>query len=542
MELEIKNSYIEGEEELKRCNECGDNKSIDEFHNDISMKDGKCGSCKNCRNKRARERKKKEKYWNFLIESLNKFIKDNNIKPNILPGIKIRKVKECIKCKKIKTFDQFSIRDDSKDGFRNECKPCIKLQNSERVKTFDGFFEALLGNMKNNAKLRSGVCDITTDDLKELWYKQEGRCYYSGISMNHMPNSDWKCSPDRPDPSNKNYTKDNLVLTCLEFNNATQWSLDKIKTLINLVQIKYDTNEIAGDLRNRLKSKDIKKKLRSLFNSARERSKGNSDRLDEFNLTFKEFLEILLNQRGLCAYSGIKLNYGSYLEENWTASIERINPLKNYTKDNVCLVCYEFNSTDYSIKVKYSNGGSGSWNRDKFNFFIKSLEIKYKIQIIIPQLDNIDNNLGLTEEEYDKISGKGNPDSIKCECGGWYKMDRINNHLKTDMHVKFLTNIEENYKSPLERYLLGLANGTIGIPKQIFYTCVRLQGLWFHDKTLYKVFQDWCNNYKVRRAYNINTFKKELDGLGFPYKRVELQSVRGMGHQWIYPMPDIDSI
>ncbi len=34
------------------------------------------------------------------------------------------------------------------------------------------------------------------------------------------------------------------------------------------------------------------------------------------------------------------------------------------------LVCAEFNGVDYTAEMKYSNGGSGAWSRDKFNFFL----------------------------------------------------------------------------------------------------------------------------------------------------------------------------
>ena len=42
--------------------------------------------------------------------------------------------------------------------------------------------------------------------------------------------------------------------------------------------------------------------------------------LDEFNISFEDILDILKKQCGLCAYSGIKMNYGSILNHNWIAS------------------------------------------------------------------------------------------------------------------------------------------------------------------------------------------------------------------------------
>lgn len=65
--------------------------------------------------------------------------------------------------------------------------------------------------------------------------------------------------------------------------------------------------------------------------------------------------------------------YGSVLDYNWVASLERINPNKGYTKDNICLICVEFNTFDCSAAIKYSNSGSGNWSKDKFNYFINQL-------------------------------------------------------------------------------------------------------------------------------------------------------------------------
>jgi len=40
-------------------------------------------------------------------------------------------MKICSKCKIDKDFSEFSLRKDSKDGFRNECKNCLKLQRKD---------------------------------------------------------------------------------------------------------------------------------------------------------------------------------------------------------------------------------------------------------------------------------------------------------------------------------------------------------------------------------------------------------------------------
>lgn len=118
--------------------------------------------------------------------------------------------------------------------------------------------------------------------------------------------------------------------------------------------------------------------MHGLFNNAKlstTKRNNNPNRLGDntFDITYEYLVALLRDQCGKCAYSNIKLNYGSSREKDWIASLERINPLKGYTKDNVCLVCAEFNGVDFTASAKYSNGGSGAWSKKKFNFFLSTL-------------------------------------------------------------------------------------------------------------------------------------------------------------------------
>jgi hypothetical protein len=60
------------------------------------------------------------------------------------------------------------------------------------------------------------------------------------------------------------------------------------------------------------------------------------------------------------------MNYGSYLDKNWTMSINRIDNNKNYSKDNIELVCLEFDTTDTTSIAIHKNEGSGGWTKEKF--------------------------------------------------------------------------------------------------------------------------------------------------------------------------------
>ena len=66
------------------------------------------------------------------------------------------------------------------------------------------------------------------------------------------------------------------------------------------------------------------------------------------------------------------MQFGTYLENNWTVSIERKDPLKGYTKDNVCLICWEFNIFDKSLLYKNNDENIG-WTKEKFLKFYNNI-------------------------------------------------------------------------------------------------------------------------------------------------------------------------
>ena len=50
-----------------------------------------------------------------------------------------------------------------------------------------------------------------------------------------------------------------------------------------------------------------------------------------------------------------------------------MDPLKGYTKDNVCLIAYEFNTKDSSCMSEPERvNGSSAWSKQKFEHFEKT--------------------------------------------------------------------------------------------------------------------------------------------------------------------------
>lgn len=331
-------------------------------------------------------------------------------------------VKLCTVCKSSRAVEEFLSN-------YSQCRKCYNRGRREYKNTFNGFMGALLGNACTDAKRRfirgreeAGAFNLTSEYLVALWISQNGKCYYSGIQMNPRPCTQWQCSIERID-DNKGYIAGNVIFICLEFNNGIKWSLNKVKEVISLIDqnddslvllqidnvlierrqhstnrkkiiinemgqyicYKCNTFKFASEFNSQINKgcKDCQKlynlsyrntisgHLRKLLHNAKthskKRDKVQSRTADNtFAITFEDLVAVLRHQRGRCAYSNIRLNYGSTLGKKWVASLERIDSTKGYTRDNICIVCLEFNGIDYTTQIKYSNGGSGGWSKEKF--------------------------------------------------------------------------------------------------------------------------------------------------------------------------------
>jgi hypothetical protein len=108
-----------------------------------------------------------------------------------------------------------------------DCKNEVRKEREEKKQlkcSLEEYFETLIKGtkerIKNNSKIKEAT--ITVDDLKELWNKQAGKCFYSGREMKYnfsrkelpkLSTHPEKVSIDRVD-SDKGYTKNNVVLCC----------------------------------------------------------------------------------------------------------------------------------------------------------------------------------------------------------------------------------------------------------------------------------------------------------------------------------------
>lgn len=105
--------------------------------------------------------------------------------------------------------------------YRNECRTCFNKTQKQYTddcyhKNLPSIFHRFMVGVKARVIKKNMEIDITEEYLMELWEKQNGLCYYSGLPMSTVRNDMNIVSVDRVD-SSRGYTKDNVVL-------ASRWA------------------------------------------------------------------------------------------------------------------------------------------------------------------------------------------------------------------------------------------------------------------------------------------------------------------------------
>lgn len=173
-------------------------------------------------------------------------------------------------------------------------------------------------------------------------------------------------------PYNNIVTQECLCRICDTIKNYTYFSEYGIKN----GKCK-ECHKIQNDKRN---NPSLRLKISILISGSKsgiERRNKSKWRLNKpliHTLTIEELLDIYLQQIGRCAYSNRPLELcGEYM-----VSLERKDTKIGYTKENCCLICIEFNTTDWSIS-KCDNDdreGSSGWNKEKLNLVVDNYLLK----------------------------------------------------------------------------------------------------------------------------------------------------------------------
>lgn len=158
----------------------------------------------------------------------------------------------CSKCGIYKNFCDFFKATNFSTGLSPECKLCYKskevngpyhARRKERRKrasidNIELYCRSIIGSIKTR---QTGVLDFDSAFLVDLWNKQKGLCYYSGLPMQKKDFKDktpeWRSpSIDKLIPS-LGYTRNNIVWCCFAINSfKSSTSSDEFIQKINNIR------------------------------------------------------------------------------------------------------------------------------------------------------------------------------------------------------------------------------------------------------------------------------------------------------------------
>lgn len=132
-------------------------------------------------------------------------------------------VARCKKC--LGELEKLNGHKRTEEGKLNQLRYSNKRyhQNKDKWKVYQAAhkankpFEFMFKTCRGNARRRGFKVQVDVDFIKSIWNEQNGKCYYTGDEMTQQLGNENSMSIDRVN-SNKDYTKDNVVLCCYRVN------------------------------------------------------------------------------------------------------------------------------------------------------------------------------------------------------------------------------------------------------------------------------------------------------------------------------------
>jgi hypothetical protein len=283
----------------------------------------------------------------------------------------------CNRCEVLKNVSEFSCNGST------YCKDCSKIMHEKHRNTMRGKLLGIYNAIENERRFNEPY--LTLEEFLLQYIKQGGLCAYSNKPLDFTSNNEKSISKERID-NNKGYTKDNILFVLRIFNVSpgrienSDWSIDKFQKLnslkndnVDIEQLKVDIQDAKinkqgnqGEQKNKLSAEiqTMKEEMtteewkryyhRTYLQNYRKTMKGfilgnihghyDNDK-DVFGrkgtITFESILDLILQQNGRCAVSGVPLKLKQTNE--FAISIDRIDNTKPHDIENVRLVCKEFN-------------------------------------------------------------------------------------------------------------------------------------------------------------------------------------------------------
>ena len=150
--------------------------------------------------------------------------------------------KICGKCLKWLGLDSFNKSIRSYDGLHSICRGCSSSWHQENYLKFSESKDLnhLYKNIENQARLRGKDFSISLKDLKDLWLKQDGKCYYSHRGLTFTSKDPNKISLDRLD-SSRGYYPDNIVFCTVQVNLMKKnYEIENFKEIIKSLAANLD--------------------------------------------------------------------------------------------------------------------------------------------------------------------------------------------------------------------------------------------------------------------------------------------------------------
>jgi hypothetical protein len=175
----------------------------------------------------------------------NKRFRESNAKHRCESIINGRK--KCYKCKTFKPLEEFSKNKSTFDGYQKVCKDCFSNYDSvkksykkkqNKLKTdLKTYLRNKTSNLERKCKLKNLPFDLDKDYIYNLFLKQDGKCYFTGIDIKHNIGCHQydSISIERLDP-NGGYTKNNTVLSSFALNSFKgMMNESEFKNFLNLI-------------------------------------------------------------------------------------------------------------------------------------------------------------------------------------------------------------------------------------------------------------------------------------------------------------------
>jgi hypothetical protein len=220
----------------------------------------------------------------------------------------------------------------------------INKKQCERRKDTNPIYLAYKNKLETY--LKSKICskiqakkyqvEIDSDYLKDLWNKQNGKCYISGIDMTHIANkirTPTNVSIDQVTAGN-GYLKDNVSLCC-EFINLSKMQMTVAECKIQLLAAGKNIKDKIYENINRKEEipKDCEEYLLTLFRNKKIIKTIGKDYI----------IDLWKNQGGKCAITSVDMTYVKNPDIKYrnstNISIDKITPELGYTVGNIQLTC-----------------------------------------------------------------------------------------------------------------------------------------------------------------------------------------------------------